>query len=277
MKTLWLCFALVAVLLGTAVSQTFDFDVLTTITSAQVTPPESLEIVNGLVEDDNFIYFFTLSPVVISKVNKSALAIEFNTPDINATRFELSLGETVNTGLRVDNNVYLIGQKTVFRVPVDDFTAADTLVFPSDVNPTTSFYSTDLAGIQYLNFPSYGSGAPLFYQVRLDKFDLPPVNASRSFPLPTGDFQVTTFDGNRTAYLGTFAGNFYKMDMETFDMSFNFSIADIAVTSLNLDSARNTLYFCGDYESSQVSWILLNQIFFNIVIRSTGNKRENNS
>jgi hypothetical protein len=258
MKTLWLCFALVAVLFGTAVSQTFDFDALTLITAVEVTPTQSLEIVNGLVEDDNFIYFYTLSPVVISKVNKSELAIELNTPDINSTRYQLSVGETVNTAQRVGDNVYLIGQKTVFRVPVADFTAADTLVFTADVNPMTSFYSKDLAGIEYLNFASFGSGTPLLYQVRLDKFDLPPVNASRTFPLPgsNGDFQVSAYDGNRTAFLGTYSGSFYQMDTETFDFTYNFRISDIAVSALNYDSERNTLYFCGDYSASQGTYLV---------------------
>ncbi len=253
MKTLWLCFALVAVLLGTAVSQTFDFDALTTITSVEVTPTDGIEIANGLVEDDNFLYFYTLSPVVISKVNKSELAIEFNTPNITGTRYQLSVGETVATATLINGHVYLVGQRTVFKVPVDDFPAFTTLVFTSDVNPMTSFYSKDQAGTEYLNFPSYGSGVPLFYQVRLDKFDLPVVNASRSIALPVGDdFQASAYNGNGTAFFGTFGGKFYKMDMETFGLEFNFSISDISVASLNYDNERNTLYFCGDYDS-QVS------------------------
>jgi len=250
MKTLWLCFALVAVLLGTAVSQTFDFDSLTTITSVSVTT-DGIEIVNGLVEDDNFLYFYTLSPVVISKVNKSELAIENNYPDINSTRFQLSVGETVATATLINGNVYLVGQRTVFKVPVDDFSAFETLVFTSDVNPMTSFYSKDQADVEYLNFPTYGSGAPLFYQVRLDKFNLPPVNASRTIALPDSeDIQASAYNGNGTAFLGSFSGRFYKMDMENFALQFNLSVSDITVNGMNYDNERNTLYFCGDYGSS---------------------------
>lgn len=257
MKTLWLCFALVAVLLGTAVSQPFDYDALTTITSVQVTF-DGIEIVNGLVEDDNFLYFYTLSPVVLSKVNKSELAIEGSNPNVNSTRFQLSVGETVATALLVNGHVYLIGQTTVFKVPVDDFEAFTTLKFPSDVNPVTSFYSKDGAGIEYLNFPSYGSGSPRFYQVDLPKFALPVENATRSIPLPEGDFQVSSYNAdNRTAFLGTFTGNFYKMNIDdTFAMTFNFSVSGISVSSLNVDNERNTLYFCGDYTGAQGPYLV---------------------
>lgn len=256
MKTLWLCFALVAVLLATAVAQTSQFDALTTITSATVTS-DGIEIVNGLVEDDDFLYFYTLSPVVISKVNKSELAIEGSTPDIPSTRVQLSLGETVATALLVDGHVYLIGQRTVFKVSVANFSDVTTLVFPVDVNPMTSFYSEASANTQYLNFPSYGSGTPLFYQVRLDKFDLPPVNASRTFALPDGDdIQVTSYNGNGTAFMATYNGKFYKVAMESFSLQLNFSFSDISVVDVEYDNDRNTLYFCGDITPSLVSWIL---------------------
>jgi hypothetical protein len=250
MKTLWLCFALVAVLLATAVAQTSQFDALTTITSATVTN-DGIEIVNGLVEDDDFLYFYTLSPVVISKVNKSELAIEGSTPDIPSTRVQLSLGETVATALLVNGHVYLIGQRTVFKVSVANFSDVTTLVFPVDVNPMTSFYSEDSANTQYLNFPSYGSGTPLFYQVRLDKFDLPPVNASRTFALPDGDdIQVTSYNGNGTAFMATYNGKFYKVAMESFSLQLNFSFSDISVVDVEYDNDRNTLYFCGDITPS---------------------------
>ncbi len=263
MKPLWLCFALMAVMFGTALCQGFNFDTLTPIATTTVTTND-IEIVNGMVEDDVFIYFFTLSPVVISKVNKSELAIELNTPDIASTRYEISAGGMANAAAIEDGHVYLMAQDIIYKVPVDNFPGYTSLVFDTDVSPVTSFISEDSQGFRYLNFPTGSSLSPDFYQVRFDLFHLPVVNATRSFPLPEGSFQASAYN-NGTAFLGTFNGEFYELEMETLTMPRNFSVVDIRVVAMSIDWDRNSLYFCGEYTGNQVRDILLNQIFLNFV------------
>lgn len=236
----------VAIIIGTALGR-FNFDYLTDISSAQVA--NDLNIVIGLVEDDNFIYAYSLSPISLKKINKSEVSIFANRFDASSNSFLISNSEVTNNGVYVDGYIYLLGQARIYQVPASNFSALQTLAFPVDINPVTSFYYKNAVGDNLLNFPSYGVTTPRFYQVNLDVFNNESVS---SFPLPSGDFQVSAFDGNRTAYLGTFLGSFYRLDMEPLSFSFNFSVREITVTSLMIDAKHNALYFCGDYEWSRV-------------------------
>ena len=261
MKTPWLLVALVAVLFGTALSQQFNFDTLTTITSSTVTS-SSIEIINGIVEDTDFLYFFTLSPVVLSKVNKSELAIEGNSPDILSTRYQIAAGGTVSAGVAENGHIYLLDQDRIYKVPVDNFPGYTTLLFNTNINPVTSFTSEDSQGVRYLNFPTSSSFNAEFYQVRFDKFDLPVVNASRSFPLPEGAYQASAYNNNGTAFLATLSGDFYELEIENMALPLNFSVANISVSSLSVDWDRRTIYVCGDYIGTQVRDFIESNLIF---------------
>lgn len=225
------------------------FDRLTVIASAEVNIG-GLDIPNGLVEDNDHLYLYTLSPIMLAKIDKSDLAIVNNSFTASLTSLGI-VGETAGTAVYFSDYIYVLGQSTIWKVFVGNLSVTERQKFSTDINPVTSFYSKGLYDGHFLNFPSYGVESNQLYQVRLEYFNT--YGSTQTFALPPGDFQVSAYDGNITAYLGTYAGSFYQKNIEALPLSVkNFNVSAITVTSLNVDWKRNTLYFCGDYGAGQV-------------------------
>jgi hypothetical protein len=239
MRAVVLFLALYTGLMILSFARAESFQTLNTVTLTNT----GMDILQISMQDEDYIYYFTLSPVMAQKLSKTQLA----TPGWNGgplAMINISISEAVVFGLLDEGTglILLQGQFSTFLLATTNLSLLNVRV-GEEFNSVTGFISEDDDGVSVANFISYATETnKAILQIRLDNPTIG--NYTSSFGIPFTDSHTSSYS-NGIAIVADFSSQFVMYNWATKDLLLSFKITEQSTLFTAYDSERNILYTCG--------------------------------